>query len=157
MSKLQSKASRFAFGFLSQRLGKGGRCSLSTQVRNYGDVFRQAAGAGRLTPILARYVTVSPNSCTKLGKAGRFPYERPNAKRDGLLTSADPVSAHAGTRLKSAPESDFPFGSAVRVGSSSNSPCVISTFPIESSPKNSPPFSTENPRPNTAPVKRPVF
>jgi hypothetical protein len=37
---------------------------LSTHVRNYGDVFRQAAGARRLTGILVRYVTVSPNSCT---------------------------------------------------------------------------------------------
>ena len=64
---------------------------------------------------------------------------------------------YTGTRLKSAPGSRFPFGSGVRVGASSNSPCVISTFPIESSPKNSPPFSTVNPRPNTAPVNRPVF
>ena len=31
---------------------------LSTHVRNYGDVFRQAAGARRLTPMLARYVIV---------------------------------------------------------------------------------------------------
>jgi hypothetical protein len=38
---------------------------LSTHVRNYGDVFRQAAGARRLTAILAKYVTVFPNSCTK--------------------------------------------------------------------------------------------
>jgi hypothetical protein len=43
-----------------------GTCSLSTPVRNYGDVFRQAVGARRSTAILARYVTVSLNSCTKL-------------------------------------------------------------------------------------------
>ena len=30
------------------------RRKLSTDVRNYGDVFRQAAGASRLVPILAR-------------------------------------------------------------------------------------------------------
>jgi hypothetical protein len=41
-----------------------GTCSLSTPVRNYGDVFRQAVGARRLTAILARNVTVSLNSCT---------------------------------------------------------------------------------------------
>src|SRR6516165_6259780 len=44
-----------------------GMRSLSTHVRNYGDVFRQAAGARHLTAMLARYVTVFPNSCTKLG------------------------------------------------------------------------------------------
>ena len=42
------------------------RLSLSTPVRNYGDVFRQAVRARRLTAILARNVTVSLNSCTKL-------------------------------------------------------------------------------------------
>src|ERR1700737_3077504 len=35
--------------------------------------------------------------------------------------------------------------------------CVISIFPIESSPDKCPPFSTENPRADTVPVSRPAL